>query len=234
MRDEIGLDDDDGNGGGNSLTSGEFVPVYTSYIWSAAPGAYIDSMIARVNTAYGTLYVQHDANFNVTALTNTSGAVVERFIYDAYGTATYLDPNWSVDTGGTDYAWVYLNQGLRHEGVSNTDDARNRVVLPALGRPAQPDPIRYADGMNYYQWEASNPARWLDPWGLDVWKEGPSSSGGHTEPAGHMSIGVGDPNGSYKAYSFGVDPDDRFSWDHGLTGRAYEDTTPGGAIDDDS
>jgi len=67
--DEIGPDDD---GGGNSLTSGEFVPVYPSYIWSAGPGAYIDSMIARINTAHGTLYVQHDANFNVTAITNTS------------------------------------------------------------------------------------------------------------------------------------------------------------------
>jgi RHS repeat-associated protein len=154
-----------GGGDGNSITAGEFVPVNTDYIWSAGPGAYIDAMVARINVATGTLYVQHDANFNVTALIETDGDVVERFISDAYGLTTYLNPDWSTDGSGTDYAWVYLNQGLRHEGASNTDDARNRPLRPDLGRPPTPDPLGYPDGMNRYEWEVSNPVNRLDPSG---------------------------------------------------------------------
>jgi hypothetical protein len=35
-------------------------------------------------------YVQQDANWNVTALIDTSGNVQERYIYDPYGTVTIL------------------------------------------------------------------------------------------------------------------------------------------------
>ncbi len=54
-------------------------------VWSRV---YVDAMIERDRDT-GTdgvlderLYVQTNANFNVTALVNTSGAVVERFVYD--------------------------------------------------------------------------------------------------------------------------------------------------------
>lgn len=43
------------------------------------------------------LFVQHDANFNVTALINPSGTVQELFIYDPYGRATYLNPDWKAN-----------------------------------------------------------------------------------------------------------------------------------------
>jgi hypothetical protein len=62
----------------------------------------------------------------VTALVNTSGTVVERFYYDAYGAVTFLDANWSVDSSGSDWDWVYLHQGLRFEHESDTYDNRNR------------------------------------------------------------------------------------------------------------
>ncbi len=38
-------------------------------------------------------YVQHDANFNVTAITDPTGTVVERYLYDPYGQATVLAAN---------------------------------------------------------------------------------------------------------------------------------------------
>ncbi len=37
------------------------------------------------------LWVQQDANFNVTALVNGSGVVVERYAYDAFGVRTMYD-----------------------------------------------------------------------------------------------------------------------------------------------
>ena len=58
------------------------------YTWSAA---YIDGMIARDRDTdnNGSLdqrvYVMQDANWNITAIANSTGAVVERFQYDAYG-----------------------------------------------------------------------------------------------------------------------------------------------------
>ena len=43
------------------------------------------------------LYVQQDANYSVTSLTDTSGEVVERYVYDPYGTGTVIDAGRSSD-----------------------------------------------------------------------------------------------------------------------------------------
>ncbi len=64
------------------------------YVWSPV---YIDAMILRDRDtdANGSLderlWVQQDANFNVTALVNGSGSVVERYAYDPFGAATFYD-----------------------------------------------------------------------------------------------------------------------------------------------
>jgi hypothetical protein len=65
--------------------------------------------------------------------------------------------------------------------------------------------------------------KFTDPSGNDVWIEGPAGP----EPAGHQSINVGDPNGHYDSYSFGVNGD---PW---LGGEVYRDVSNGGAIDHD-
>jgi hypothetical protein len=57
-------------------------------------------------------YVQQDGNWNVTALINTSGNVVERYIYDPFGQPTKLKPDWS-GLSTVDYDWNYLHQGGR-------------------------------------------------------------------------------------------------------------------------
>jgi hypothetical protein len=66
------------------------------YVWS--PG-YVDALVERDRDLDGNqgngleerLYVQHDANWNVTALVNTSGSVLERYVYDLCGAVTYLE-----------------------------------------------------------------------------------------------------------------------------------------------
>src|SRR5207245_693417 len=80
------------------------------YVWSPA---YVDAMIER-DTPSQRLYVQQDANWNVTALIDTSGNVQERYAYDPYGLATVLAPNWTV-RGSSSFAWLYLNQGGRYD-----------------------------------------------------------------------------------------------------------------------
>src|SRR5207302_5137671 len=60
------------------------------YVWSPV---YVDALVERDRDADGNsgngleerLYVQQDANWNVTALVDTSGNVKERYIYDPYG-----------------------------------------------------------------------------------------------------------------------------------------------------
>src|SRR5262249_16333015 len=69
----------------------------SQYVWSPV---YVDALILRDRDtdANGSLderlWVEQDANFNVTALVNGSGSVVERYIEDPFGVSTAYDTNW--------------------------------------------------------------------------------------------------------------------------------------------
>jgi len=60
-----------------------------------------------------TLYYTGDANFNVTALVDTSGTVLERIACDPYGKATFYDGNWSSASAAFAYANDILFTGHR-------------------------------------------------------------------------------------------------------------------------
>ena len=47
------------------------------------------------------LYAQQDANYDTTALVNTSGTVVERYTYSPYGVVTVLDASGTPVPGNT-------------------------------------------------------------------------------------------------------------------------------------
>jgi len=84
----------------------------TQYTWSPV---YIDALILRDVYPVGTgqalrLWVQQDATWNVTALLDTSGTVVERYVYDAYGKVTVLDASWATRSNSL-FGWQYLHQG---------------------------------------------------------------------------------------------------------------------------
>lgn len=112
-------------------------------------------------------YVQQDANFNVTSLTDAAGVVTERYLYDPYGAVTVLDEDWSEDADNTsDQGQVYLFQGGRLDGTSGLYYFRNRDLSPTLGRWMSKDPIGYVDGMSLYQHVGTNPIASLDPEGL--------------------------------------------------------------------
>ncbi len=144
--------------------------VKIQYVWSPV---YVDAMIARdrdadANQGNGLeerLYVQQDANFNVTAIINTSGAVVERYIYDPYGSVSFLYAGW---TGPADaYSWRHLHQGGPLEFVTGLYHFRNRELHPTLGRWIQVDPLGFAAGdANVYRDVGNNPTNLRDPSGL--------------------------------------------------------------------
>jgi RHS repeat-associated protein len=120
------------------------------------------------------LYVQQDANWNVTAVLNTSGSVQERYIEDPYGQASMLAPDWS-SRGSSSFVWNYLHQGGRYDSTSGLYNFRNRDYSPTLGRWVSTDPIAFAGGdTNLYRYSGNRPPAGTDPSGLQmVVREGP-------------------------------------------------------------
>jgi RHS repeat-associated protein len=129
-------------------------------------------MICRDVTVSGTTtryWFQHDANFNTTSVTDDSGNVVERYVYDPYGLVTILNADGSLKTSSTLAALTrYLSQGRRLDPINATYDSRNRIYDPTIATWKQQDNGGgYVDGSNLYQFAGSNPVDWVDPLGLD-------------------------------------------------------------------
>ena len=144
--------------------------VRRQYFWSID---YVDALTARVDYDSGavsaTYHAQYDANWNITAIADASTGVLERYIYDPYGTATVLCANWAV-RGGSPYGWNYLHQGGRFDVDSNLYHFRHRDYSPTLGRWTQTDPIGFDAGdLNLYRYEGNGPVNGVDPSGLEWW-----------------------------------------------------------------
>ncbi len=139
------------------------------YVWGLG---YVDSLVERDAhnaTVSGSglnqrLYAQQDANYNVTAVTDSTGTVVDRWVYDPYGLATQLDAGWAA--GGSDLGWVYLHQGGRLEPATGLYYFRNRDYNTSLGCWLQSDPQVYVDGSDVYAFVLSNPINSSDELGL--------------------------------------------------------------------
>jgi RHS repeat-associated protein len=155
------------------------------YVWSPV---YVDAVIER-DTPTQRLYVQHDANFNVTALVDTSSSVQERYVYDPYGSVTILAANWTT-RGSSNYSWVYGHQGGRLDNATGLYAFRNRDFSPTLGRWMENDPLGFGGGdSNFYRAVSNDPIGLLDSFGLYV----PGPSPIQDPPAAVMV--TGDPSG---------------------------------------
>jgi RHS repeat-associated protein len=139
------------------------------YVWSPI---YVDALLLRDRDtdANGSLderrWVQQDANFNVTALLDNSGNVVERYAYDSYGKFTIYDASWGTRSSSS-FAWVYQHQGLRYDSTSGLYHARARDLSPSLGRWLQNDPAGFGAGdVDLYRAYGNGPTGGLDPSGL--------------------------------------------------------------------
>ncbi|MEM6259405.1 MAG: DUF2235 domain-containing protein [Planctomycetota bacterium] len=129
------------------------------HVWDNLAGHYIDSL-AQVanNTTPGTndtcdqaLYALQDVQFNVMAIVDGTGAVVERYEYTLYGQRMLKDEKYaplSVSAYGVQMGF----QGLRHDDETELVDNRTRITIPRLGRFLQRDLHGglYPDGMNTY------------------------------------------------------------------------------------
>mgnify|MGYP000901819537 CR=1 FL=1 len=151
------------------------------FVWGLR---YIDNLVLRdrnadSNTSNGDLgktgsgleerlYALQDANWNVVAIADTSGAVQERYIYTAYGTPTFLDAAF-VTRSASSFAWETLYTGRQYDSETGFLYYRERYLGSYLGRFLARDPIQ-AD-INLYRYVRNNPVIYVDPSGLE-WVSG--------------------------------------------------------------
>ena len=102
-------------------------------------------------------FLCQQANYNVVAVADSTGAVVESVKYDPYGQPTL---------SGTATGNTLLFQGQLWDSDAGLYCFRNRWYSPALGRFMQRDPAAYEGGAGLYVFAAGSPARYLDPYGL--------------------------------------------------------------------
>jgi RHS repeat-associated protein len=123
------------------------------YVWSPV---YVNGLIER-DTPTQRLYVQQNANFDVTAVIDSSGNVQERYIYDPFGAITILAPDWST-RGTSSFAWIFLHQGGRFDLATGLYSFRNRDYSPALGRWLEINPAGFGGrDFNLYRDEGNRP-----------------------------------------------------------------------------
>ena len=132
----------------------------------------------RDTTGDGTLderlFALQDPNWNVTALSDPTGAGVERYGYSAYGQPAFLDGSYSAITSSAyDVDTLYCGYGW--DEIVGSYSVRNRVLWPHLGRWGRRDPIGFAgNDSDLYRYCGNGPVDRVDPTGLVDWSKWPS------------------------------------------------------------
>jgi RHS repeat-associated protein len=138
-----------------------------SYVY----GSGADEVLSRRHWPGGTstdLFYHTNALGSVVALTDSLGAVVERYKYDAYGQVTVMDGNFVPRSGGSD-AIIQNNllfTGRYYDTESFTYYYRARNYHPYLGRFLQRDPLGESASLNLYAYVFGNPINAEDPTGM--------------------------------------------------------------------
>lgn len=132
--------------------------------------AFIDSKVQMERTQNhpqgpGTFYLHQNGRFDLAAITDAGGNVVEKRFYDDFGRITDAAKAPAV-ASAVGNAWGFQGQYLDYE--TGFYYFRERYYDPELGRFLQRDPVW--DPMNQandYTFVGNNPASALDPLGLD-------------------------------------------------------------------
>jgi RHS repeat-associated protein len=128
-------------------------------------GAAIDELLVRT-TAGGSVYYHHDGLGSTTALTNSTGAVVESCRYDIFGESEIRDATGTLLPGSATGNRFQFT-GREHLPEIGLHDYRNRIYSTTLGRFLQIDPIRFDAGdVNLYRYVGNAPTTLADPLGL--------------------------------------------------------------------
>ena len=147
------------------------------YVWSPR---YIDAPVLRdENTDAdglcddGRIYYLGDANFNVTALVDTAGDALERYLYSPYGVPMIHDASWANIRSDSSYANGYTYTGRQWDRETGLYYYRHRMYHAQLGRFASRDPIGYeGSDPNLFRYCDGSPTVFVDTTGLITTRDG--------------------------------------------------------------
>ena len=154
------------------------------------------------------MYMLQDANYNVMALVNATGGVLEHYQWDPYGTLVDKQTNGSpgpVNRVGHQGLFFYRFDGSTGGPFTTTATGlyynRNRWYSPKLGRFTSKDPnetalraifktqskpgndvfdpkAHFGNGFNLYGYQYNSPINYIDPSGLEISLAGLMGSSG--------------------------------------------------------
>ena len=145
-------------------------------------GPGIDEPV-RMSSSGTNYYFHADALGSVTEITDVTGAVVESYTYNVYGTPTIYDSN------GSPLSASAISNCLMFTARDRDPDTglynfRYRYYSPSLGRFVQPDPMGLAGwDLNLYRYAANNPVNKVDALGAFWDGSGPPTSDVNQPPA---------------------------------------------------
>lgn len=123
------------------------------FVWNLG---YVDDLLLRDRdtNSNGTLderlYSLPDLRYCVMALTDSSGSVVERFKYQAYGQSKAMTDLF-VDRSSSSYDWEFRYTGRREDLETGLMYFRARYFHASLGLFISRDPLGFVDGMSLYR-----------------------------------------------------------------------------------
>jgi len=153
---------------------------------------YVDAIaMSRDGNAVEHFYLQ-DAIANVTAITDNTGTVLERYAYSPYGKVTVLNADFSLDADNkSDIDNEYLYTGRRLDPETGLQLNRWRFYGPHLGRFLTRDPIEYQDYENMYVYVGGRVTIWVDYDGRNGGPIANSPGPAWTPPSGDPGGGGG-------------------------------------------
>jgi len=110
-------------------------------------------------------YVQEVLGSTI-ALTDSTGAAVERYTYDPYGKTVTEDASQATIRLRSLYGNPICWTGQRFDAGTRLYHFLFRAYSPTLGRWLARDPAGYHDGLNLYQYVSSRALSYIDPFGL--------------------------------------------------------------------
>ncbi len=133
--------------------------VQATYVY----GLYIDEVLTMGRGGVDHYY-HTDQLYSVMAVTDGSGAVLQRYEYQDYGEPIALTPSGIVQTSAS-IDNPYQFTGRRYDPETEFFYYRSRYLQTRVGRFTTRDPLGYVDGMGLYEYTTNSPASYLDAYG---------------------------------------------------------------------
>ena len=110
------------------------------------------------------IYFLTDANDNVTAITDSSGNVLERYNYSAFGGVTVYSATWADPSATSSYGNTILFAGMNQDPTTGLYYDNARWYNSSLGTFITTDPAHSSS--NLYEYAGNDPTGEVDPSGL--------------------------------------------------------------------